>query len=71
MNNVMASAAKANVLPLTISNARNSSKPILEEIRKSIGVIPNLIAGPVVSEGYRALAATVASCHLEVDRATE
>jgi AhpD family alkylhydroperoxidase len=46
-------------MPLTISTAPDSSKPILAEIRKSNGSIPNLMAplanSPVALEGYRTL----------------
>jgi AhpD family alkylhydroperoxidase len=46
-------------LPLTTANAPDSSKRILEEIKKSNGFIPILIAifanSPTVLEGYRAL----------------
>jgi AhpD family alkylhydroperoxidase len=44
--------------PLTIAAAPDSSKPLLEEIRKSQGFIPNLMAvfanSPSVLEAYRA-----------------
>ena len=47
--------------PLTIAAAPDSSKPLLEEIRKSQGFISNLMAvfanSPSVLEGYRALEA--------------
>jgi uncharacterized peroxidase-related enzyme len=47
--------------PLTIAAAPDSSKPLLEEIRKSEGFIPNLMAifanSPSVLEAYRALEA--------------
>ena len=55
----MSTTAHTPFMPLTISTAPDSSKPILEEIMKSSGVIPNLMAmlanSPTMLEGYSAL----------------
>jgi uncharacterized peroxidase-related enzyme len=45
--------------PLTVANAPEASKPVLETIQKSFGYIPNLMAifanNPTVLQGYLAL----------------
>ncbi len=45
--------------PVTIATAPEGSKPLLENIRKSLGFIPNLMAtfanNPIVLQGYLAL----------------
>src|SRR5258708_37528390 len=45
--------------PLTIASAPEASKPVLENIQKSLGFIPNLMAifanNPTVLQGYLAL----------------
>lgn len=55
----MSSAPIGRFLPLTILTAPDSSKLILEDIRRSYGEIPNLMAvfanSPAVLEGYRVL----------------
>lgn len=57
----MNTATAGHFVPLTISTAPDSSKPILAEIRKATGSIPNLMATlancPAALEGYRALEA--------------
>ena len=57
----MSTGTTLHFTPLTISTAPDSSKPILAEIMKSNGSIPNLMAtlanSPVALEGYRALEA--------------
>lgn len=45
--------------PVTIATAPEASKPLLENIQKSLGFIPNLMAifanNPIVLQGYLAL----------------
>ncbi len=47
----------------TVANAPERSKPLLEEVHKSLGFIPNLFAtfaeSPAVLEGYLALSASL------------
>ena len=49
-------APKARFLPLTSSTVPDSSRPILEKMMKTSGVIPNLMVmfanGPTALEGY-------------------
>ncbi|HEY4047131.1 MAG TPA: carboxymuconolactone decarboxylase family protein [Acidobacteriaceae bacterium] len=55
----MATATEPLFAPLTIATAPEGSKPILENIQKSLGFIPNLMAifanNPTVLRGYLAL----------------
>jgi uncharacterized peroxidase-related enzyme len=56
----MAAATLTNLfIPQTIEQAPEKSRPILEEIQKNFGFIPNLMAtfanSPVVLEGYLAM----------------
>lgn len=55
----MSTATETLYTPLTIANAPEDSKPVLENIQKSFGFIPNLMAifanNPTVLEGYLAL----------------
>ena len=57
----MSTTTTPHFVPLSISTAPDSSKPILAEIRKTNGSIPNLMAtlanSPAALEGYRALEA--------------
>jgi alkylhydroperoxidase family enzyme len=57
----MSTATTPHFMPLTTSTAPDSSKPILAEITKANGSIPNLMAtlanSPTALEGYRALEA--------------
>jgi uncharacterized peroxidase-related enzyme len=55
----MSTATSTLFAPLTIATAPEASKPILENIQKSFGFIPNLMAtfanNPTVLQGYLAL----------------
>jgi uncharacterized peroxidase-related enzyme len=55
----MSTATETLYTPLTIANAPEASKPVLENIQKSFGFIPNLMAifanNPTVLQGYLAL----------------
>jgi uncharacterized peroxidase-related enzyme len=55
----MLTANEALFQPLNIASAPDASKPILENIQKSFGFVPNLMAtfanSPVVLQGYLAL----------------
>ena len=55
----MATATEPLFAPQTIATAPDTSKPILEQIQKSYGFIPNLMAifanSPTVLQGYLAL----------------
>ena len=55
----MSTATETLYTPLTIANAPEDSKPVLENIQKSFGFIPNLMAifanNPTVLRGYLAL----------------
>lgn len=57
----MSTATTPHFTPRSISTAPDSSKPILAEITKATGAIPNLMATlancPAALEGYRALEA--------------
>lgn len=54
--------------PLTIDSAPEHSKPILEQVKKAFGFIPNLMAtfahSPAVLEGYLAMDASYAKSSL-------
>lgn len=55
----MSTTTETLYTPLTIANAPEASKPVLENIQKSFGFIPNLMAtfanNPTVLQGYLAL----------------
>jgi uncharacterized peroxidase-related enzyme len=55
----MSTTTETLYTPLTIANAPEASKPVLESIQKSFGFIPNLMANfannPTVLQGYLAL----------------
>src|SRR5215467_6620857 len=55
----MSTATKTLYTPLTIATAPEASRPALENIQKSFGFIPNLLAifanNPTVLQGYLAL----------------
>jgi AhpD family alkylhydroperoxidase len=55
----MVTATEPLFAPQTIATAPDATKPILEQIKKSYGFIPNLMAifanSPTVLEGYLAL----------------
>ena len=57
----MSTSTETLFAPLTIETAPQTSKPALEEIQKSLGFIPNLMAtfanSPTVLEGYLTLSA--------------
>ena len=52
----MSTATKTLYTPLTIATAPEASRPVLENIQKSFGFIPNLLAifanNPTVLQGY-------------------
>lgn len=55
----MSTVAETLFAPLTIATAPDSSRPILENIKKANGFVPNLMAifanNPTVLQGYLAL----------------
>ena len=55
----MTSATETLFQPLTIATAPEASKPVLENIQKAFGFIPNLMAtfanSPTVLQGYLAM----------------
>jgi AhpD family alkylhydroperoxidase len=58
--------------PLTINTAPDGSKPVLEQIRRTFGFVPNLMAtfanSPAVIKGYLALDAEFAKTFTPVER---
>jgi uncharacterized peroxidase-related enzyme len=58
--------------PLTIDTAPEDAKPVLQQIRKSFGFVPNLMAtfanSPAVIKGYLALDAEFAKTFTPVER---
>ncbi len=58
--------------PLTIATAPDDAKPVLEQIRKTFGFVPNLMAtfanSPAVLKGYLALDSEFAKTFTPVER---